>query len=174
MFTHDRSLPCLLLLLGLAACTPVGDDLPEPADEVALDDAEDEPALTAEQAGAHVPAATFEPAVDHALREKVEQVRAESCRHDTRAGAPADFVPPPPARGLVEPGYRVEEDQIQASRDAFVEAPEGLRVLEAPEGTAAAQQRYLAQAEALAEGFVGSPEELALARAELKERELGE
>ncbi len=156
-----------LLLAAATACTPLSDDDigPDPSDEIELDGSED-PRLTAEMRGAEIPSVVFAGPEVEAEQEHIAELRATACEPQAHPGPPDDFVAPAPARGLVEPRFRVEEDQAEASRAAWVEATD--EAFDAPrqpsDATLAAQQRYLAETLELA------PE----ARAERKAELLGE
>lgn len=173
MFHAITKLTCLLLVATMA-CTPVSDDeLGSELDEETELETPEDVRLAEEQRGAEIPSATFERVDDPAERARIEELRASSCDPSTRQGPPDGFVAPALARGVVQPRYRVEEDQAQASLDAFVEiAQEDLDGLHMPSDQAlAAQARYLDQSERLA---LGSSPEQAQARAQLKAELLGE
>lgn len=166
--TPCRALFPLLALLALPACDA------EPDAELDLGDALDEDALDAtflegdasreEIEGGRGPAKTFG-RVDNTDRvAETDQLRAESLNGDESRREAATGLALPRARGLDEPGYRIEEDQAAAAA-AFV--PDEADDILAPARTAeptGAQQRYLSEKDDL------EP----LARAGRKEALLGE
>lgn len=165
-----------LLLLVLGACAPVSDDEPS-ADELAdelPDDADD--GLDEDRAGTPHQAAEPGPAADPE-RDRIDALRESSCTQELHPPPPQDLAAMELARGLVDPSFRVQEDQEQAARAALDEqAADGRHFVAAPVDaqTLEAQARYLDEADALAATGFDSPQALAEAKAVEKARLLGD
>lgn len=185
MLTKTLKLTCLLAVV-LGGCTAGPDDFdaePEAEPETQLADEEGmeaERGLVSEQAGADIesaPTAVFE---DPAEKARIDEVRASTCTHASHDGAldALAFALPEQelARGLVDPHYRVESDEVQAGLDAVQEVTDedldAVHIVE--DRTLIAQARYLDQADELKQDFAGSDDQLSAALAELKEREASE
>lgn len=165
-----------LLLLVLGACTPVSDDEPMlDANELEADEAEAD-ALDEERAGSLRPTADPGPTAADPDFDQNEQLRA-SCTQELHPTPPQDFASRALAPGLVDPRFRVEEDQEQAALAALDErTAEGRHHPPArvDAHTLDAQARYLAEADALTEEGGDSPQALAEAKALQKARILGD
>ena len=143
----------LFPLLVVSAC----DTGPEPEanivddieDLAELEDVDDE--ATEEIEAGRVAAAQFGRPDDSETEAEIESMRHRSCDTErTRDTRPKGYVMAR-ARGLDDPGFRLQEDQAAAAREL---ASDDDTVLEAParvaEGMSDAQARYLAEKDELA------------------------
>lgn len=154
---HLTSLLFVLLLM------PACDTGPEP--DATIEDVSDVDEEPDEIEAGRVAAAQFGRPDESEAEAEVDAIRKGACDTErTRDARPQGYVMAR-ARGLDEPGFRLQEDQDQAARDL---EPDDEAVFQAPpafdQGMSDAQARYLAEADALA------PEE----RARRKEAVLGE
>lgn len=143
----------LFPLLVVSACD-TGPELEaniedETEDLAELEDADDE--ATEEIEAGRVAAAQFGRPDDSEAEAEVESMRHRSCDTErTRDARPEGYVMAR-ARGLDDPGFRLQEDQAAAASQL---APDDDTVFETPprvaEGMSNAQARYLAEKDALA------------------------
>lgn len=161
---NAKHITSLLLALFLVPACDTGPEPDASIEDVARPDDPEEEELNEIEAG-RVAAAQFGRPDDSEAEDEIDTIRMQTCATErTRDTRPEGFVMER-ARGLDEPGFRLEEDQERAARDL---APEDDTVFEAPPGPADgmsdAQARYVAEKDTLA------PQERALR----KEALLGE
>ncbi len=169
--TKTTRLAATLLLALLGACTAVPDDDDASPDADALED----DALEDERAGGQRPAADPGPTADPE-RAQIDELRAGLCTQEQHPPPPRDLAARTLAQGLVQPRFRVQEDQAEASLAALDGRADEQPVHPSPAvdaTTLEAQARYLAATQALdAEGW--EPQERADAEAHEKALAFGE
>lgn len=174
--TKTTRLAATLLLALLGACTAVPDDDASPDAEALDAEALEDDALEAERAGGQRPAADPGPTADPE-RAQIDELRASLCTQEQHPPPPRDLAARTLAQGLVQPRFRVQEDQAEASLAALdvraVEEPMHPSPPAVDAVTLEAQARYLAATQALdAEGW--EPQERADAKAHEKALAFGE